>query len=143
MPECNEGERSDSVLVVVSEELKQKIRSAGGNKLNQAQLAVYLNLPDQDCRMLFFKNPELNRLLRQGELDIVVEQMERLKRIARNDEDRNQFAATKLLYEIYSDRQSTPSTLVVNQTINNSNVDRNLKLLESLDTDTIEAIVND
>jgi hypothetical protein len=130
-------------LVLVSEELKEKIRSAGGNKLNQAQLAVYLNLPDQDCRMLFFKNPELNRLLRLGELDIVVEQMERLKRIARNDEDRNQFAATKLLYEIYSDRQSTPSTLVVNQTINNSNVDRNLKLLESLDTDTIEAIVND
>ena len=130
-------------LVVISEELKNRIRSAGGNKLNQAQLAVYLNLPDQDCRMLFFKNPELNQLLRQGELDIVIEQMERLKRIARNDEDRNQFAATKLLYEIYSDRQSTPSTLVVNQTINNSNVDRNLKLLESLDTDTIEAIVND
>ena len=130
-------------LVVISEQLKDRIRSAGGNKLNQAQLAVYLNLPDQDCRMLFFKNPELNRLLRQGELDIVIEQMERLKQIARNDEDRNQFAATKLLYEIYSDRQSAPSTVVVNQTINNSNVDRNLKLLESLDTDTIEAIVND
>jgi hypothetical protein len=130
-------------LTIISEDLKNRIRSAGGNKLNQAQLAVYLNLPDQDCRMLFFKNPELNQLLRQGELDIVIEQMERLKRIARNDEDRNQFAATKLLYEIYSDRQSTPSTLVVNQTINNSNVDRNLKLLESLDTDTIEAIVND
>ena len=130
-------------LTIVSEDLKNRIRSAGGNKLNQAQLAVYLNLPDQECRMLFFKHPELNRLLRQGELDVAVEQIERLKKIARNDEDRNQFAATKLLYEIYSDRQSGPSTVVVNQTINNSVVDRNLKLLESLDTDTIEAIVND
>lgn len=130
-------------LTVISDELKNKVKAAGACKLDQAQLAIFLDIPDADCRMLMLQHPELNKLYRQGELDIAMKQLATLKDMADNPEHRNQFQAAKMLYEIYSGRQTGPSTVVVNQTINNSNLDRNMKLLEVLDAETVEAIAND
>lgn len=128
-------------------ELLAKIKEAGENNLNEFQTAIWLGLTDRACRNLMHSDTEAVQVFVHAKMRQAIAYLNIIKDVA-NDctpENKQRFGAGKYLYELYSGNRQQNNTFIAVQQIapDNVKVQATIKLLESLDERTIEAIESD
>jgi len=127
-------------------ELLRLVDKAGKYGLSPVQTAMLIGINENEYQMLAFADPEVARTYQQAKLSVVMDCLDVLQEIVNNaDPDNKQrFSAAKYLYEMHTGKTQI-NTLVAIQNISPdyARTNNNIKLIETLDAETIKQIRND
>lgn len=117
---------------------------AGENHLSPAQMSVKFGLAEKEVQILWYRDPAIAMAYAQAHLEQQIQQLETLKRIANDGDHKAQFAAAKLLYEIFSGyKQTTTFNISINNNPATIRTESSLRLTESVDAEILEKVQHD
>lgn len=128
------------------EELKKNFYEAGESSLDLHQMAALYQIPIDELVLASYKNPELGAEYQKGKMKWQQRSLQIIQEISMDGdpENKQRLRAAIYLFELYSNagQKNKPQgvPLAAHMTIEAEN---NMKLIDDLGPETVEAIKND
>ena len=127
-------------------DLLAKVKIAGECHLSPAQTSVFLGLTEKQTQILWHTDPDVAGIYAMAHLELQIKQMKTMQNKANDSDNPKQFEAAKYLYELFSGNKTSQSN-TFNISIGGSaevkRMNDNIKVVDTLDVETIEKIKND
>lgn len=140
-------EENNQLSDISRKELLNKAKLIGEHNLDPAQAALFMNMDQRAYATLAYSDPEFTSIVHNSRLNWTIQSLNIIKNIATdpNPENKQRLPAAKYIYELFSGNDRKGNTFVAIQNIapQYAKNENNIKLLEALDAETIQAIEND